>query len=272
VVILAPVLALIAGAGDACHEHYAALRYRDAITACTEALTSGDADRSELYVLIGLSLAGTGEADKARRVFAALLALKPLVELPAGLSPKLRAPFEAAKDDATVIRLEASVDGAPGSTLSVTARVNDGASKPVAELALSAGDRLARMRRADPTRLALPWPPAGGQATLFAYDVLGGELASTPVPLLIPPAAAVESRPLVLSWKAWLAGSLVLAALGGAALGWAAGDFPRARGESWADTAQGIAREGTTAQAISAVGFGLAAATALVGVILGVTE
>ncbi|MBK7860765.1 MAG: right-handed parallel beta-helix repeat-containing protein [Archangiaceae bacterium] len=183
--IAAAALVMLLGADDACHDHYAALRYRDAISACTEALAAGG-DRSELYTLIALSLAGAGDSDKARRVFAALLAMNPGATLPAGLSPKLRAPFDAAKDAATVISLTAEVDSTTaGTTLDVTVAVSDGASRPVSELALSAGDRLARMRRADPTRLSAPWPASALGATLFAYDVLGGELASAPVPLLI---------------------------------------------------------------------------------------
>jgi hypothetical protein len=269
---LAPAIALVISASDPCHEHYAALRYRDAIAACTDALTAGEGERPELYLLIGLSLAGAGEPDKARRVFAALLAMNPLVELPPGLSPKLTAPFSAAKGDATVIRLDAAAEGSPGAALNVTARVNDGPSRPVHELALSLGDRLARMRRGDPTRLSVPWPSSAAKATLFAYDVLGGEVASAPVPLISAAPTTGEGRPVALSWKVWLIGSVVFAALGGAALSWATVDFSRARAESWADTAHGIASEATVAQVISAVGFGLSGVVALGAVLLGVSE
>lgn len=274
--IAAAALVMLLGADDACHDHYAALRYRDAISACTEALAAGG-DRSELYTLIALSLAGAGDSDKARRVFAALLAMNPGATLPAGLSPKLRAPFDAAKDAATVISLTAEVDSTTaGTTLDVTVAVSDGASRPVSELALSAGDRLARMRRADPTRLSAPWPASALGATLFAYDVLGGELASAPVPLLISrPDVLLPSssgRPLLLSWKVWLIGSVVLAALGGAALGWANSDFTRARAETWADSAATIASEGRAALAISGIGFALGGVLALGAVVLGVTD
>ncbi|MBL8955577.1 MAG: hypothetical protein JNK82_32680, partial [Myxococcaceae bacterium] len=164
--MVALVAMMVAAApSEACREHYAALRYRDAIVSCTDALAA-TADRGELYRLIGLSLAGVGEIDKARRVFAALLALEPGAALPGGLSPKLTAPFEAARADATPVLLGATRD-ADELIISIT----DGASRPVAELRVGSS----RMARTERTRA-----PAGA-VRVTALDVLGGELASVEV-------------------------------------------------------------------------------------------
>lgn len=254
-------LILIAAApSDTCREHYAALRYRDAITACTDALPAA-ADRAELYTLIGLSLAGVGETEKARRVFAALLAFKLDAALPGGLSPKLKDPFDAARADSVPISITAARDRDD-----VVIIITDGPSRPVAELRVGP-NRVARAERVK--------APAATRVT--ALDVLGGEIATVeivttaPQPAVTAPAPST-ARPLLLSWKVWLIGTVVLAAASGAAFAWAAGTFPRARSEEWADRAGALHAEAQRAQVISGVGFSLAGLAAIAALILGVTE
>ncbi len=258
---------LAATPSDACREHYAALKYRDAIAACTDALAAAG-DRAELYTLIGLSLAGVGEAEKARRVFAALLLLKPDAALPPGLSPKLRAPFDAAKADAAPIGFSATRDGDE-----VVIALSDGPSRPVAELRVGA-QRVARSDR-------VKAPP--GPLRVGALDVLGGELASVDVAETAPapapvaavvaePAPSVSSRPALLSWKVWLVTSIVAAVVGGSALAWAAVTYPRARAEEWADAAAGLHGEAQRAQVVAGVGFGFAGLAAALTVVLRATE
>ncbi|MBL8951166.1 MAG: hypothetical protein JNK82_10345 [Myxococcaceae bacterium] len=84
--------------------------------------------------------------------------------------------------------------------------------------------------------------------------------------------APTSSRPALLSWKVWLVGSIVLAALGGAAFAWAATSYPKARAEEWADASAGLRGEGQRAEVIAGTAFTLAGLVAITSLVLGLTE
>jgi hypothetical protein len=266
-----------ADAAQDCRAQYADLHYREAVASCTRALQSATAgERTELYVLIGSSLAATGDADQAQRVFVSLLAVDPRAELPKGASPKLREPFEAARALAAPVQLSARLVEAPreGGEAVVLAEVHDGAAQPVTEVTLTVDGAVARAARtAEPARLTVPAGSRGASARVRALDLLGGELASVTLALSQTEPVAIESgRPAALSWKTWLVAGAVFAVLGGAALAWAATAYPQARAASDVYAAQGLHAQGDGASVASYVGFGLAGAAALGAVILFATR
>ena len=108
------VLAQVAFADDELAEARrleAALDYAGALALVDRALAHGGADPGrlvELHVLAGRLAAGLDRAELARGHFARALALRPELALPAGTSPKLTAPFEAARARSVPLRLHAT--------------------------------------------------------------------------------------------------------------------------------------------------------------------
>lgn len=79
----------------------AQLNYDPAIALLEQAEASGKnqpAEMAEIYRATAESQAAMGRGDAAETAFRRLLALDPSVELPAGSSPKLTGPFNAARD------------------------------------------------------------------------------------------------------------------------------------------------------------------------------
>src|SRR5688572_21598870 len=104
-------LAVTLGAGPAFAEdadlmarakaEMAQLNYDAALALLEQAETAGKnqpADMLEIYRTTAESHAAMGRADAAETAFRRLLALDPSVELPAGSSPKLTAPFTGARE------------------------------------------------------------------------------------------------------------------------------------------------------------------------------
>ncbi len=89
--------------GDAvavARELEAKLEYEQALAVVDAEVRAGRSNRdrlAELYLLAGRLAAGLDRARDAETHFAAALALRPLLTLPEGTSPKLTAPFETAR-------------------------------------------------------------------------------------------------------------------------------------------------------------------------------
>lgn len=77
------------------------LSARPALETALKAGTAGPDDLAEIYKLTGIVEAALGNAGPSEKAFARWLALEPKGTLPAGTSPKITRPFDAAKDQAT---------------------------------------------------------------------------------------------------------------------------------------------------------------------------
>ena len=69
---------------------------RPELAAALEAGGHGPEDMAEIYRLSGIVAAALGDAKAATDAFTHLLVLSPAAQLPAGTSPKIKRPFEAA--------------------------------------------------------------------------------------------------------------------------------------------------------------------------------
>ncbi len=76
------------------------LSAKPALETALQAGTAGPADLAEIYKLTGIVEAALGNAGPSEKAFARWLALEPKGSLPAGTSPKITRPFDAAKDRA----------------------------------------------------------------------------------------------------------------------------------------------------------------------------
>lgn len=215
--LFALALSVLSATPDDCREAYAAVNYKEAARVCVEVLS--EAPRGELpglYRLAGLSLAALGEDERAHGLFISLLAMDPQVQLDPSLSPKLRAPFEKAKQArrAEALKLDAAAVPAKvreGKPFAVDVEVRDGAGKPVTEVQLKRDGKLMAAARADPTRFELgAAPPGKVSLELTALDKYGGRLAALPFELEV---TARSTRSAALSWKLWaVAAAVVLVA------------------------------------------------------------
>jgi hypothetical protein len=270
--MVALLIEFMAGAiPPSCAEPYEALRYRDALTACTLALaTASPNDRSEIYLVIGLSHAATGDAVTAQRVFAALLATVKDAQLPSNLSPKLREPFELASKNRRSITLSTASIAEQASNLTVSARANDGATDVVTAFELRRGARFVRAPRRDgATELTLIGASQEvGPVLLAGLDLLGGEVASVVVPLEAQVAQKASTTPLrerslfLTSPPYWVAAGLG-AVLSVVALVWSQSAYAVARSEVWADDAFRVKTQGDGA--LLAAGIGALVTVGLVG-------
>jgi len=121
---LAAAVLLLAVAGGTAHANddlaeairlEAALQYDQALAIVDRIIAAGTttepAQLAELHFYAGRLAAGLDRADTARDHFARALALRPDLALPAGTSPKITAPFDAARATPP-LRLHATRDGA----------------------------------------------------------------------------------------------------------------------------------------------------------------
>jgi hypothetical protein len=297
--LAATLLAALASAGPAAAESpelararalKGELRYHEAAEAAAAALASGRADPAELaaiHRLAGEIAAGLEDAAAAEDHFAALLALEPGATLPPGASPKLRAPFEAARR-----RLA-------GRAFAARHRVEDRA------VAIEIDDPLAMARRAgleiaggDAVEVAGPPPyrlevPGTGEARAVAaiLDARGNRLAvlgSASVPIVIAAATTAvpeeavatssDAAPLWARGTSWaIAGAGLAAIAGGFALlaADAQSDLDalsdQARGDPFAvdfEEAQDVERRGRRYALAANIGFAAAGASGIAAVAL----
>ena len=218
------------------------LEYEQALVLANRTIAEGISTRdqlADLHLIAGRLAAGLDHPDIAQQHFAKLLALRPETTLVAGTSPKLQAPFDAAK-------------GAPH------------------ELVVGLTDGRLVVTRDD---LHLVHRTRTRDGSIEAIDEHGNQLAIEVDPRATPPVVEVRrSR----GWIPWAAASGVTLVAGGLAA-WRYGvaqdewnrendgmhDYTRLhaleeRGQHWAIAAD--------------VGFGLAAATAVTAVVLFATR
>jgi tetratricopeptide (TPR) repeat protein len=161
------------------------LDFERAIRLLGRAEGAGKSGREQLVVIyraLAESRAALGEADAAEAEFRRLLSLDPEAALPPGSSPKLTAPFEAARSFMSQRKpLQATcVRGDDRALLSIvsdpTGLVASG------RLLAQGGSTLARARKAGRTRFPLTLPAgAPAELTCALFDRHGNELARMPL-------------------------------------------------------------------------------------------
>lgn len=253
-VVWATLLAAASAAStpDGCREAYEALAFRAAVEACQREIPERRGpELRATYRTLGLSLAALGETEQSREAFASLLSLDPSTVLDASVSPKLRAPFEAARAAGAALEVDLRLAAEPpwreGHPLGLRLELHDSPLAPVRSVVLtSAGQTLTVQRTADRFQLQLAPPTqAGLQAVLAsAYDRFGGELATRQLELKVASAnPGVFGR-----WKVWgVAAALVLGVSGVGALSYvvesaaAGANVPGARPQANAAAAVSLA-------------------------------
>jgi hypothetical protein len=179
---------------------------RPALAAALDGGGRGPEELAEIYRLTGIVTAALGDARAATDAFTRLLALSPKASLPAGTSPKIKRPFDAAakyaaSHPALELKIETRAEP-PAITLVV---VNDPlhlvARARVAFRVDGGAERSKDAAAAERTELALP---AGRRidAQVAALDAHGNrvfEIGSADVPIVIvgaaPPPAPVVVKP-----------------------------------------------------------------------------
>jgi predicted secreted protein len=225
----------------------AALEYDQALAVVTRILDRGTATDpaqvAELHFYAGRLAAGLDRTDLARDHFARALALKPDLALPAGTSPKLTAPFDAARAATVPLRVHATdhqvfVD-------------------------------------ADPLGLVARTELAGRQA--HAFDLHGNVVWRGEVPAPAPPPAPAPGTSVAARWSTWAAESGAAVVIGGLC----ARRFQVAQ-DDWNTFSQDGMHDYTQLRAIETrgdhwglaadVSFGVAAAAGVTAAILYVTH
>ena len=279
----------------------AALDYQDALAIVDRLLARGGAapDRlAQLQLLAGTLAAGLDRPALAEDHFARLLAIDPGATLPPGTSPKITAPFDAARTRTTPLHVSARVaDGVVALALGadplelvvgieVDAVDASGRHLEIADgratrVALPPGVRVHEVRALDATGNRVWVGPASGEPGVPAA-------AQAPVPATAPTPAVARvavSRPaptpspgLARRWSTW-------AALGGVALatgGFAAWRFEVAQTDWNTLRAEDDQHDYSALQAVEQrsrhwalaanIGFGVAAAAAVTTAIVFATR
>jgi hypothetical protein len=218
-VIAAVLLTVLAATPDDCRSAYDALRFREAIETCKAAIPGAPPEQlTGLYRFLGLSLATVGDDPVAFQAFVSLLALDPTEKLSETLSPKLAAPFQAARSAGAASPVHLSIEPArpprADRRLSLKVSVTDSLLRPVVRLHAVLGSLDASASRVEgPVLMALGVPGVAGTASVEVegIDRFGGRIGIEKLALQIPPPP--PPRPTALSWKVWLATTAGLALL-----------------------------------------------------------
>lgn len=216
----------------------AALEYDQALAIVERVIAAGTtaepARLAELHLYAGRLAAGLDRGDAARAHFAIALALNPAASLPAGTSPKITAPFEAARAASSPLRVHATPAGA----------VID-------------ADALGLVRRTD---------------GFVAYDEHGNVVwrGAAPPPAPAPPP---EEPGFAGRWATWVGvagGALVVSGLSAWRFQTAQDDWDRFSVDGMHDYAQlrAIEDRGNRWGLATEVGFGVAAAASVTAAIL----
>lgn len=249
----------------------AQLAYDEALAVVDAEIRAGRADRdrlAELYLLAGKLAAGLDRAADAEAHFAIALALRPSSTLPAGTSPKLTAPFAAARARAVPLDVRVAVTAAH-----VTV-------EPVADpLGVVAGIGVRFQRRGslhadsarELTHTRFVRTPDMRIIEVHALDRHGNVLAvlaPPPDPVAVP----VHDEPsFVGRWSTWAALTGVALATGGVAA-WrfrvAQDEFDDRRTTATFTELQDIEARGDRWGLTANISFGVAAATAITSAIL----
>jgi hypothetical protein len=248
----------------------ASLDYERALVIVDREIARGAANRSrlvELELLAGTLAAGIDHPDVAQAHFARVLALAPETRLPDGTSPKITAPFEAAKATTPPLAIAYAGSHAVDAT-TVAYAVTVGPDPAQVADGLRAGGIVAHGRE---IRLALATTPRA--VTLDVIDEHGNSIAELAVRAPAPPSPRSPAPSIARRWWPWaIAAGTALAGAGVAAWRFttaqdewnqleAAGDHGyselaevESRGRAWAIAAD--------------VGVGVAAAAAVVAIVM----
>ena len=218
----------------------AALEYDQALAIVERVIGAGattdPARLAELHLYAGRLAAGLDRGDAARAHFAIALALSPGVALPAGTSPKITAPFEAARAASSPLRVHATAAGA----------VID-------------ADALGLVRRTD---------------GFVAYDEHGNVVWRGAAPQVPPPQTPHADEPgFAGRWTTWAGlagGALVIGGVCAWRFQTAQDDWDRFSQDGMHDYSQlrAIEDRGNRWGVAAEVGFGVAAAASVTGAIL----
>jgi len=220
--LVASIVIALAGAARAddelarAHELEAKLEYEQALAIVERVLAAGDADPGrlvELHVFAGKLAAGLDRARLAEDHYARALAITPALALPDGASPKLTAPFAAAKARVQPLRVTATrergaiaiaADDALGMVAGIAARTADGelVERHALRIAVPAGAEVREVAALD---------ASGNRVWVGPAPV---ESASKPPPPPPPPPGGGEPR----DTPAFYARPLTWAAVTGVAL------------------------------------------------------
>lgn len=217
----------------------AALEYDQALAIVDRVIAAGTttepARLAELHLYAGRLAAGLDRRDAARAHFAIALALSPALALPAGTSPKITAPFEAARAASSPLRVHATPAGA----------VID-------------ADPLGLVRRTD---------------GFVAYDEHGNVVWRGAAPATPPPPLRDEEPGFAGRWTTWVGvagAALVVGGLSAWRFQTAQDDWDRSSQDGMHDLAQlhAIEDRGNRWGVATEVGFGVAAAASVTAAIL----
>jgi len=209
---------------------------RPALAAALEAGDHSPEEIAEIYRLSGIVAAALGDAKTATEEFTRLLALSPKAALPAGTSPKLKRPFEAAgryfKTHAPLEVKTETVETPPTITLILVNDPLDMVAKAHVVFSVDGGaEQTKDVTASDRTEIALP---AGRriEVRVAAVDVHGNRLAEVgskdapivivseapppppePAPVAAPTRVVVHAaaRPFYLHWMLYEAAAAVFA-------------------------------------------------------------
>jgi predicted MarR family transcription regulator len=264
------------------------LRYEQALILLDQALASGNNSPEDMEViqrLLGLATAALGEAQEAQFHFIRLLLLNPDAHLDDGVSPKLRQPFEQARQDAAAARplgFSCTIDrtkAAPILAVQVTSDPLSWARQ------VSAGKVKVKVNVDDgKARVTLPaeQPVAAEIALLDEYGnqllsqdsaVCTAAAANPPAALSVQtdeqPVSVDRSAPVYARWQVWAGATVGVTAVGGV-FGWRAHRAvdelnERNRERIAKDLAEGMALQDTAriSSSLANISYGVATAAAV---------
>jgi len=259
----------------------------------------GPDELAELYRLAGTVAAALGDAAAATDAFTHLLALSPKAALPAGTSPKIVRPFEAAarfiaSHGALELKLETRAAPPAITLIAVNDPLNMVAKAHVVYRVAAGAEQTKDVVASERTEVALS-AARRIDARVAALDVHGNrlvEIGSKDVPIVIigepPPAvvAAPVEKPAPAHpgargepslWLRWPPYAVATAALGGATayFAWAARSASRDLDRVYADSAHHIRAEARSVEdrgkrdtLLANVGLGLTSACAITAAVL----
>jgi hypothetical protein len=279
--------------------------YPGALAAITAAFASGKAishDLAELYKLSGIVEAALGDTKAATTAFLKLLVLDGSAELPAGTSPKIVRPFEAARKKAKGLEAMAVDVAATADPLQVAITVTsdplsmivrarvyvsaDGGAEHVLEDALDDGRVAIALPRARRLVLRVAMLDEHGNHVVErgTHDapivLLGPELPPPPPPKQVAVVApSPKTSPLYRQPWAWTAAGAI--ALGGAGIGFGLAassaaaqlrELNATSSDHFFSQAQAVQSRGDRDALLCNIGFAAAGAAALTSTMLYVIE
>jgi len=259
----------------------ASLEYEQGLAMVERVIAHGDASPdqlAELHLLAGRLAAGLDRSAVAEDHFARSLAIRPDATLPAGTSPKLTAPFEAGRARSAMLSVTVTlgsdaVSYAPHDPLGLIVGI---------ELEIEVAGKRSVIRDAHALRIELP----AGASVIEERGLDGAgnrawvhRSVEPPVVIVVPPPIARREAPsLFARWPTWaIAGGVALVAGGVSAWRFTVdqNEWNRLRGEDGThdfSQLQALEARGRQWGIAADVGFGVAGAFAIAGVIAWLTH